>query len=127
MQVKAMLASVGQWFDMASHITSWKKAIKDLPTTNWLTFTGTGVGIGTAIVFGLNHVVKWILSFKFGHIQGWKPPQMIELDIWIAWLAFVASWMGFSVRQFKHKRETQFNETTGDSIRHAQARNGGAK
>lgn len=69
-----------------------KDFIKDLASTNWLIFTGTVMGIVTGLVY----CVLLILE------------KFLQLDAWLGWLAFLAGWMGFGVRQFRHKRETHF-------------------
>ena len=71
-------------------ITGLKDFVKDLASTNWTIFTGTMVGLLTCVVYLLSVLLE-------------KPPA---LDTFIAWLAFVSSWIGFGVRQFRHKRET---------------------
>jgi uncharacterized membrane protein HdeD (DUF308 family) len=67
-----------------------KGFVKDLASTNWTIFTGTVMGLLTGLVY--------LISIFTG--------QAPALDTFIAWLAFVGSWIGFGVRQFRHKRET---------------------
>ena len=71
-------------------IVGLKDFVKDLASTNWTIFTGTMAGLITCAVYLL------------GVLLGKAP----ALDTFIAWLAFVGSWIGFGVRQFRHKRET---------------------
>ena len=121
MSWKEISKAIGNWFSLVTTIKEWKEAIRDLPTTNWLTFTGTVMGAATGFFIFVNWIVKWIFVFKYGGDPAWEMPTIIHLDILVAWLAFVAGWMGFSVRQFKHKRET-FTNSQGESIRLAQVR-----
>ena len=67
-----------------------KAFTKDLASTNWLMLTGTVTGFITCIVFSICVLLE----------------KTIQLDVWLGWLAFVAGWMGFGVRQFRVKRET---------------------
>ena len=67
-----------------------KAFVKDLVSTNWIIFTGTVMGILTGVVY-----LACVLLMK-----------AIQLDVWLAWLAFLGGWIGFGVRQFRHKRET---------------------
>ena len=70
-----------------------KAFVRDLASTNWLIVTGTCMGTLTGIVY----CAGIILTID------------IQLDVWLGWLAFLSSWMGFGVRQFRHKRETNFD------------------
>lgn len=72
-----------------------KEFVGDVNSTNWVIFTGTGAGMLTAVV------VLACLAFEV----------QLQLEALIAWLAFCSSWIGFGVRQFRHKRET-FNDPT---------------
>lgn len=71
-------------------IARLKAFVHDVNSTNWTIFTGTVVGMFTAVV------VHACMLFKI-------PLDATVLGIW---LAFVASWIGFGVRQFRVKRET---------------------
>lgn len=116
---------ISNFFDLVSTFNRWKEAIKDLNTTNAQIVAGIGMGILTGLVYFATQIVKMILAFKFGGIEGWEAPKLIHLDVFSAWLLFVASWIGFSIRQFRHKRETFMGEDgKGESVRHAEARNG---
>lgn len=64
--------------------------LKDLPTTAWVIVTGTVVGIMTAVVY---------LTAVLAEVH----PEPVTFGIWCG---FVASWIGFGVRQFRVKRET---------------------
>lgn len=64
--------------------------LKDLPTTSWTIFTGTLVGIFTCVIY---------LSAMLQDVH----PEPVTFGIWCG---FVASWIGFGVRQFRVKRET---------------------
>jgi len=117
---------VGKFFSLRESFVEWKSAIDDLNTTNWLTFTGVGMGVITGFFYFVTWIIKIILAFKYASDPEWGEPEIIHLEVFIAWLGFVSGWMLISVRQFKHKRETHF-EAGHDSIRHAQARNGETK
>ena len=67
-----------------------KAFVKNLASTNWIIFTGTVMGILTGTVY-----LACVLLEK-----------TLQLDVWLAWLAFLGGWIGFGVRQFRHKRET---------------------
>jgi hypothetical protein len=126
MDVKKVGQKIGKFFSLIDTFKEWKEAIKDLNTTNAQVVAGLAVGGLTAFFYFATMIVKMILAFQNSSVSGYEPPKIVHLDIFIAWLAFVASWIGFSVRQFKHKRETHFEEGQ-ESVRHAQARNGGTK
>lgn len=114
---------IGKFFSLVDVFERWKIAIADLNTTNAQIVAGIAMGIVTGLFYFATQVVKMILAFQYGDISGWEAPKLIHLDVFTAWLLFVASWIGFSIRQFKHKRETHF-EGGQESVRHAQARNG---
>lgn len=119
---------LGKFFSLVDTFNQWKEAIKDLNTTNAQIVAGIGMGILTGLVYFATQIVKMVLAFKYGDITGWEAPKLIHLDVFSAWLLFVASWIGFSIRQFRHKRETFMGEDgKGESVRHAEARNGGGK
>lgn len=83
------------WVPIHEQMGALKSFVKDLASTNWTIFTGTIAGGLTCLVYLTGVLVD-------------KHPQ---LDTFVAWLAFVSSWIGFGVRQFRHKRET-FNDPT---------------
>ena len=67
-----------------------KRFIAELPSTNWVIFTGTAMGMLTGAVY--------LVATLAG--------RDVPLDTFMAWLAFLSGWIGFGVRQFRHKRET---------------------
>ena len=67
-----------------------RRFLAELPSTNWVIFTGTMMGILTGLVY----LTAGVLGRDIG------------LDTFVAWLAFLSGWIGFGVRQFRHKRET---------------------
>ena len=71
-------------------LTRFMKIITELPSTNWILFTGTLAGIATTIVYLTGILIE-------------KSPDEITFGMW---LTFVGSWMGIGVRQFRIKRET---------------------
>lgn len=116
---------VGRFFSLVETFERWKVAIADLNTTNAQIVAGIAMGMLTGVFYFATQVVKMILAFQHGATVGWEAPKLIHLDVFSAWLLFVASWIGFSIRQFKHKRETFMGQDgSGQSIRHVQARNG---
>lgn len=67
--------------------------LKEMPTTSWTIFTGTLVGMGTCTIYLATMLMEiGIEPVTFG-----------------IWCGFVASWIGFGVRQFRVKRETDAN------------------
>jgi hypothetical protein len=115
---------VGSFFSLIETFEKWKVAINDLNSTNAQAFSGMLLGGLTGLFYFATWIIKMILAFKYAGVENWEMPKIIHLDVFSAWLLFVASWIGFSIRQFKHKRETH-TEAGGESIRHAQVRNGG--
>lgn len=71
-------------------LTRLKTFTSDINSTNWVIFTGTIVGMITALVYLTGIIIQ-------------RVPQEATFGMW---LAFVASWIGFGVRQFRIKRET---------------------
>lgn len=71
-------------------IARFMKVITELPSTNWILWTGTLVGMATAVVYLTGILVA-------------RHPEEITFGMW---LAFLGSWMGIGVRQFRIKRET---------------------
>ena len=67
-----------------------KGFVRDLNSTTWTIFTGTLVGAATVVAY-------------FALVELKRP---VPLDSFVALLAFEASWIGFGVRQFRHKRES---------------------
>jgi len=64
--------------------------LTQMPTTSWIIFTGTLVGIATCVVY---------LGAMLAEIH----PEPVTFGIWCG---TVAGWIGFGVRQFRVKRET---------------------
>jgi hypothetical protein len=64
--------------------------LKDLPSTNWTIFTGTLAGLFTCGAY---------LGAMLQGIQ----PEPVTFGIWCG---TIAGWIGFGVRQFRVKRET---------------------
>lgn len=64
--------------------------LKEMPSTNWVIFTGTLAAMMTGSVY----LVVLLLELK------------VEPIAFAAWLGFLAGWIGFGVRQFRIKRET---------------------
>lgn len=83
---------------MRAMLERLKAFVKDLSSTNWTIFTGTVMGLGT----GLAYLVSIYVN---------REPA---LDTFMAWLAFNGSWIGFGIRQFRHKRETFKPEGTAN-------------
>lgn len=67
-----------------------KGFVADVNSTNLTIVSGLAVGILTEVVYLTTMVAE-------------KPPEPVTFGMW---LGFVASWIGFGVRQFRVKRET---------------------
>jgi hypothetical protein len=74
--------------------------IGELSSTNWVIFTGTAAGGATALVYLVGMTIPHF--DKVGTITFWRPDAVT----FGMWLGFVASWIGFGVKQFRIKRET---------------------
>lgn len=64
--------------------------VRDLPSTNWILWTGSLISMLTGLVY------------LTGILVG-RAPEPVTFGMW---LAFLSSWMGIAVRQFRIKRET---------------------
>jgi len=102
-----------------------KEYARDLPSTNWMYVLFGGLAVLSGVVY---------LAVQVAFVFVIKPETQIEYQhvfepvAWGLWLGFIAGGLGFSVRQFRHKRETYMGDDgKGESIRHAEARNGGTK
>jgi ABC-type uncharacterized transport system permease subunit len=84
-------------------IARLKAFVADVNSTNWTIFTGTLVGMLTAVVVLACMVLKIPLD-----------PTVLGI-----WVAFVAGWIGFGVRQFNIKRKT--HDEHGPQARAARA------
>lgn len=83
-----MTERLGAWTDAT--IARLHRLAGELPTTGWVPLTGTVTGLLTAVVYLVSIMMK-------------RPPEPVTFGMW---LGFVASWIGFGVRQFRIKRET---------------------
>jgi len=83
-----------------------KDSVNDISTTNWNSFVGS--------VLAVLGVAGYLFTLIFLALS----TRVIDVYAWGLLFGFVAGMAGFSVRQFKHKRETQIENGT-KSIRHA--------
>ena len=75
-------------------LEQFKETLKDLPSTNWKTFTGTFVS-GLAVLCGL-------FVFVYLAIRNNEADHLIFGEI----LLFCGAWFGIAYRQFAKKRDT---------------------
>ena len=75
-------------------LEQFKEALKDLPSTNWKTFTGTFVS-AIAVLCGL-------FVFVYLAIKKQEADHFIFGEI----LLFCGAWFGIAYRQFAKKRDT---------------------
>lgn len=71
-------------------IARFMRIITELPSTNWILFTGSLASGATTLVY-----LSGILLDR--------APEPVTFGMW---LTFLGSWMGIAVRQFRIKRET---------------------
>lgn len=102
-----------------------KEYARDLPSTNWMYVLFGGLAVISVVTY---------LAVQVAFVFVIEPGEKIQFEhvfepiSWGLTLGFIAGGLGFSVRQFRHKRETFMGaDGSGESIRHAEARNGGDK
>lgn len=93
MTIKGAAQAIGQGVGSVtdSAIDRLHRLLGALPSTNWLPFTGVLAALATVIAYLVGFLIQ-------------RHPEPVTFGML---LGFEASWLGFGVKQFRIKRETQ--------------------